>query len=143
MTFCTAICLTALSLGTCQVPNSASKTQRLLETISFSYFPQRSVELMKVVTPGQGVRLKLGGFSTTMTSACGRARTATANGKFVYSSAGGAATIAHYRVGNGGVLQPFNPPRLSALSHPTSVSFHPNGNTLYVTCSNGAICQYR
>lgn len=48
-----------------------------------------------------------------------------------------------WRIGADGLLHPLSPHKVSAHSHPNSLQFHPDGHFAYVTCSHGAICQYR
>jgi hypothetical protein len=60
------------------------------------------------------------------------------------------ATVAQFRVAADGTLHPLSPARVDAHSHPTGIAFHAlpgpgSGRRLfaYVSCSHGALCQYR
>jgi hypothetical protein len=62
------------------------------------------------------------------------------------------ATVAQFRVAADGTLRPLSPPRVDAHSHPTAIVFHSlperggGGHQrlfAYVSCSHGALCQYR
>jgi 6-phosphogluconolactonase (cycloisomerase 2 family) len=65
------------------------------------------------------------------------------NGRYLYEVERSYAYVVQYRLLNGGKVKPLRPFVVDAHSHPTAISFHPNGRFAYVSCSHGAICQYR
>lgn len=64
-------------------------------------------------------------------------------GHFAYSLDGFRARLHQWRLGRNAALQKLSPHQVEAHSHPSFLRFHPSGRFAYVSCSHGALCQYR
>ncbi len=117
--------------------------------LHFRYFPQRAAEIIEPTSAQKLARLRLGSRTSPVKDENDRSIVVSPDGRFVYS-ADDMFYVRQYRIGRGSKssgkerrLRPLEPFKSAAHSHPMSVSLHPNGRFAYVSCSHGAICQYR
>lgn len=64
-------------------------------------------------------------------------------GHFAYSLDGSRAQLYQWRLGRDAALKKLSPHQVEAHSHPSFLRFHPSGRFAYISCSHGALCQYR
>lgn len=65
------------------------------------------------------------------------------HGRYAYHLVADFSYLYQWRIAADGILHPLHPHQVPAHSHPNTLQFHPNGRFAYVTCSHGAVCQYR
>ena len=148
--FCLLLAMfTIPSVAKSSESKSIRRVHARTHALYFRYFPQRAAEIIEPTSSHKLSRVRLGSRISPVEDENDRSIALSLNGRFVYSVQD-SYYARLYRIGRRNksagkvrTLRPLEPFKTPAHSHPSSISLHPNGRFAYVSCSHGAICQYR